>query len=207
MPLSFITPSAGWVGRWLGNRRPSSLLRARAGWTWIRPSALRHARNHNRPAPPQSTNRAQPGLSSLPPGPRLTSSLCDLLLRLRGGGLRRGPPPPSAPHCDIRPFLQRPHPPTIPPKPRRRARRGASARFTSKCPRMSHYFAPSTRKLQSLRVENLTIWVETRPFWPISVHFLRSDTHVCDNTRSRRRHPPPKACRKVAAAGVCFNGC
>ncbi len=36
---------------------------------------------------------------------------------------------------------------------------------------MSHYFAPSTRKLCNLRVENLTFSTKTRPFWPISVHF------------------------------------
>ena len=41
-----------------------------------------------------------------------------------------------------------------------------------KCPRMSHYFAPSTRKLCNLRVRNLTFWAHFRPFWPISGHFL-----------------------------------
>ena len=41
----------------------------------------------------------------------------------------------------------------------------------AKCRRMSHFFIPPLGECRTLRVKNLTIWADFRPFWPISVHF------------------------------------
>ena len=49
----------------------------------------------------------------------------------------------------------------------------------AKCRRMSHYFDPSTRKpLQFTSEKTSRFGPETRPFWPISVHFR---VHKSDN--------------------------
>ena len=87
--------------------------------------------------------------------------------------------------CDTRPSRQRPYPPTMPveacpepveghPRNTRRWRPGPSARFTSKCRKMSQnvaLFHTPTRRMSLLRVKNLTFLAKTRPFWPIPVHF------------------------------------
>ena len=77
--------------------------------------------------------------------------------------------------CLLKPVL-RPSKETL--ETARRWRAGPPARFTSKCPRMSHYFAPPLVNPLHLRVRNLTFWADFRPFWPISVQF-----------RLTRRHP------------------
>ncbi len=41
----------------------------------------------------------------------------------------------------------------------------------AKCRRMSHFFIPPLGECRTLRVRNLTFWADSRPFWPISVHF------------------------------------
>ena len=60
------------------------------------------------------------------------------------------------------------------PRNTRRWRPGPSARFTSKCRKMSQnvaLFHTPTRRMSLLRVKNLTFLAKTRPFWSISVHF------------------------------------
>ena len=85
------------------------------------------------------------------------------------------PTPPTPLTCSLRPVEACPEPVEGRPETTWRRRAAAPSRFTSKCRKMSQnvaLFRPSTRKLASLRVENLTIWADSRPFWPISVHFL-----------------------------------
>ena len=58
--------------------------------------------------------------------------------------------------------------------------RRALARFTSKCRKMSQnvaLFRPPLVNPCNLRVENLTIWADSRPFSPISVHFRLTRRH------------------------------
>ena len=55
----------------------------------------------------------------------------------------------------------------------------------AKCLRMSHYFAPPLVNPCNLRVENLTVWAHSRPFWPISVHSRLTRRHL----RLTLRHP------------------
>ena len=46
----------------------------------------------------------------------------------------------------------------------------------AKCRKMSHFFIPPLGECRALRVKNLTFLAHSRPFWPISVHFLCSST-------------------------------
>ena len=142
---------------------------------------------------------------------------------------RRDLAPQRDPHRDTRPFPQCPYPPTMPvlnlskgPPPNPGVvRPGSPARFTSKCRKMSQnvaLFHTSAPRLRNLRVKNLTFLAKNRPFWPIFVH---SRVRKCRTDRPsvasspgepggglRRGGPSPaETCRKLAAAGVCFNGC
>ena len=57
----------------------------------------------------------------------------------------------------------------------------------AKCRRMSHYFTPPLVNPCNLRVENLTFWADSRPFWPISDHFrVRPPSFLCAATGNRR---------------------
>ena len=66
---------------------------------------------------------------------------------------------------------------------------------------MSHYFAPPLVNPCNLRVENLTIWPDSRPFWPISVQprHSRAPTRESTPPRGRTAHhgensPPSFSC-------------
>ena len=75
-----------------------------------------------------------------------------------------------------------------------------------KCPRMSHYFAPPLVNPLHLRVENLTFWADSRPFWPISVHFRLTRRHSQTQTPvilvPRHGNPCPLAPRRAALASL-----
>ena len=104
-------------------------------------------------------------------------------------GRPRPPPEASAPHGPVgeapAPHNATSAPPSnapisLPcllkdPRNTRRWRPGPSARFTSKCRKMSPenvaLFHTPTRRMSLLRVKNLTFLAKTRPFWPIPVHF------------------------------------
>ena len=111
---------------------------------------------------------------------------------------RRAPP-----HRDTRPFPHCPYPPTMPvlnlskgpPKTLASCapvRRPDLRVNVAKCRRMSHYFAPPLVNPCNLRVENLTIWSNSRPFWPISVHF---------RVQTSRPSPACRCCLASTATG------
>ena len=136
---------------------------------------------------------------------------------------RRDPPPrhPPISSMPLSPYHACPEPlEGSPPNPGV-VRPGSPARFTSKCRKMSQnvaLFHTSAPRLRNLRVKNLTFLAKNRPFWPIFVH---SRVRKCRTDRPcvasspgepggglRRGGPSPaETCRKLAAAGVCFNGC
>ena len=99
----------------------------------------------------------------------------------------RAPPPTSAPPPDA------PIPLTCFVEARRRTPRNHLAPApqgrrldlrvnVAKCRKMSHFFRPPLGDCRTLRVRNLTFLAKTRPFWPISVHFMFSRRHA-------RAHP------------------
>ena len=157
------------------------------------PASRRHSRAPTRESMPladgpPTTAGPSPRHPPLPPPP---SGLLP-----RGGGLRWGQPRALGPRGDPSatsappPNASQPLPCLLKPAPEPvegglrdsvHWRTGPPPRFTSKCRKMSQnvaLFQPSTRKSRDLRVKNLTIWAHSRPFWPISVQFLRSASHA-----------------------------
>ena len=138
---------------------------------------------------------------------------------------RESTPPPGetshhsvTPHRDTRPFPQCPYPPTMPvlnlskgpPQTPASCAPGVPARSTSKCRKMSQnvaLFRPSTRSpLQFTSGESHDL----ARFPAILAHFRSFPAFGRSRVRQHTAAPPPspaETCRKLAAAGVCFNGC
>ena len=108
------------------------------------PAPRRHAPSATTPAPPPNTLQPLPCLSA----PVLSLSE---LVDARPEPVEGHPKPPSASASGRQPDLRV---------------------NVAKCRKMSHFFIPPLGECRTLRVKNLTFLVETRPFWPNSVHFL-----------------------------------
>ena len=130
-----------------------------------------------------------------------------------------GPCPEPVELVDARPEPVEGHP--KPPSASASGRQPDLRVNVAKCRRMSHFFIPPLGECRTLRVKNLTFLVETRPFWPNSVHFLcpgrlgpgrargpraglTFDAPTGDNG-GRRANRPQEAPPTGSEAGVAFS--